>query len=100
MLLTFLLVIQTKDVLNNFYKTTPGEFLCLEIDTSKLRSELKIEGAAPVGNIPASDEIDKLVQFPHIYGPIQPIECISKIYPVERESDGTFMSIQGVCSVK
>ncbi len=62
------------------------------MDTGSIGSEVKFEAAAPVGDKPAHDGAEK---FPHIYGPIRPSE-VSKVFPVVRKPDGTFVRIEGL----
>jgi len=35
-------------------------------------------------------------QFPHIYGPISPLTCVTAQYPVARAPDGTFLVVEGL----
>ena len=82
-------------VLNHFYTDVKDDFLCLELDTTKLASPVKMEAAAPVGDKPAEglNVDDKL---PHIYGPITPLSCITRKLPVQRDESGNFVSIEGL----
>ena len=71
------------------YKKVPGTFLCLAIDTAVLTSPVKMEGSPKDANP---------VKFPHIYGPIAPLSCVTRQMDVVRDpSDGTFLSIAGLC---
>jgi uncharacterized protein (DUF952 family) len=102
-------------VANAFYKDAPGEFLLLNIDESKLTSEVKWETLAPLsGNMEAqgSEESvrppevkaefgdtanpptpqssgDPAPLFPHIYGPINR-DAIVSISLAVRAADGAF----------
>lgn len=93
-------------VANRFYKDQPGEFIVLEIDESKLTSEVRWEPAAqPSGSIeapPASPsevlppeaqvefgELAQAQRFPHIYGPINR-DAIVGLRRMVRAADGTF----------
>lgn len=101
-------------VANRFYKDQPGEFIVLEIDESKLTSEVRWEPAAqpsgPVEALPASpsevlppeaqaefgelaggfaSEPAQAQRFPHIYGPINR-EAIVGLRRMVRAADGTF----------
>eukprot|EP00467_Chlorarachnion_reptans_P024941 CAMPEP_0114500160 /NCGR_PEP_ID=MMETSP0109-20121206/7809_1 /TAXON_ID=29199 /ORGANISM="Chlorarachnion reptans, Strain CCCM449" /LENGTH=134 /DNA_ID=CAMNT_0001677789 /DNA_START=151 /DNA_END=555 /DNA_ORIENTATION=- len=83
-------------VANHFYKESKAEWICLEIETAKLKSELKWEAPAPVGDKKAQDDKGEIPKglFPHIYGPIYPSE-VSKILKVSRAENGEFLSIEG-----
>jgi uncharacterized protein (DUF952 family) len=75
-------------VANRFYKDTPGDFLVLEIDETKVKAEVKWE--APVDSsatIPQSMSAPTL--FPHIYGPLNR-DAIVGIHHVMRAADGAF----------
>ena len=74
------------------YKNIEGTFLCLEIATAVLASPVKMEAAAPTENNP------RPVAFPHVYGPLAPLSCVTKQMEVVRDpADGTFLSIAGLC---
>lgn len=85
-------------VANALYKDRPGEFVVLEIDESRLTSELRWEPPAPP---PTGDVIPPEVtvsdtapaaetpRFPHIYGPINR-EAIVGVRLASRDADGTF----------
>lgn len=69
------------------------EWVCLQLDTTKLSSEVKFEAPAPVGNTaPPEDGHGAAKLFPHIYGPIT-AESVVAVLPVERAEDGTFLRI-------
>ncbi|GAB5359574.1 hypothetical protein AAMO2058_000555100 [Amorphochlora amoebiformis] len=78
---------------NHFYKDSKECWICLEIVVKNLKSNLKWEGAASVGNTKAHTKEN--VVFPHIYGPIHPSE-VGKVYKVSRSKDGEFISIEGL----
>ncbi|CAM9253521.1 unnamed protein product [Laminaria digitata] len=94
-------------VANNFYTDVPGKFLCLRIDTTLLKSEVKYEPAAPVGDKPAKvktkgdgdgDDSEEQTEkeptlFPHIYGPID-VASVTAELVVNRSEDGAFLSIE------
>ena len=65
-------------------------FLCLAIDTALLVSPVKMEAAA------AREGAATPVAFPHIFGPISPLSCVTRQLPVLRGDDGAFLSIQGL----
>ena len=74
------------------YKDIKGTFLCLEIDTAVLTSPVKMEAAAPTESNPNP------IAFPHIFGPIVPLSCVTRQLEVVRDpADGTFLSIEGIC---
>lgn len=85
------------EVLNHFYKTQPGEWLCLQMTVESLEAEgvkTVFESAAPVGAVPAIGGGDQL--FPHILGGIPP-SAVSGTMPVVRNpDDGTFLDILGL----
>lgn len=88
----FLLMVGT-----NFYKTVPGDWICLKIDVSRLTPSSRViyEPAAPVGDVasmkPAADE----PLFPHIYGGIN-ADSVVEQFNIIRSLDGTFHSIEGL----
>lgn len=49
--------------------------------------------AAPVGNVASNSA--STVLFPHIYGGIN-AEAVVNTYPIVRESDGSFVRIEGI----
>ena len=60
--------------------------------TAVLASPVKMEAAAPTENNP------RPVAFPHVYGPLAPLSCVTKQMEVVRDPlDGTFLSIAGLC---
>jgi|HigsolmetaAR202D_1030399.scaffolds.fasta_scaffold51145_2 uncharacterized protein (DUF952 family) len=67
-------------VANTFYRTTPGDYVLLVIDTERLTSPLKWE----------QSEDALASQFPHIYGPID-LAAVTEVRPAQRDSDGTFL---------
>jgi len=74
------------------YKNINDTFLCLAIDTAVLASPVKMEAAVATESNPAP------VAFPHIFGPIVPLSCVTRQMKVVRDpSDGTFLSIEGLC---
>ena len=74
------------------YKKVEGTFLCLAIDTTVLASPVKMEAAAPTESHPNP------VAFPHIFGPLTPVSCVTRQMEVVRDpTDGTFLSIAGLC---
>ena len=88
------------DVANHFYKETVGEWVCIKLDVSRLGGKVVYESPAPVGNIAAYDHAKEQEKeqpkFPHIYGGI-PARAIMARYRIRRATDGTFLSIDGIC---
>jgi uncharacterized protein (DUF952 family) len=85
-------------VLNHFYKSSVGDWVCLRMSTASLLQhgiETVFEPAAPVGNTPTSSDISSSKLFPHILGGIPPA-AVLEVTPVMRESDGTFIEVAGV----
>ena len=75
---------QILPVANTFYKGQQ-DILLLEIDPSRLTSELRPEppsGGAPPG-------VTEGDVFPHIYGPIN-LDAIAKVYDLEAHPDGSY----------
>ena len=72
------------------YKDIPGTFLCLAIDTEVLTSPVKMEAAKP------TESNANPIAFPHIFGPIAPLNCVTRQMEVVRDADGTFLSIEGL----
>ena len=77
---------------NHFYKQIKGKYLVLEIDPSKLTSEVKLEPAAPVGDTKPSETINEQL-FPHCYGPIDLESVVKEIEVKRKEDDGTFLGL-------
>jgi uncharacterized protein (DUF952 family) len=90
-------------VANYFYKASVGDWICIEIDPSKLPNgpeSVIYETAASVGDkqsyhqqSPTEEEVEK---FPHIYCGLS-AECVVNKYKIVRAEDGTFLSIDGIC---
>eukprot|EP01039_Chlorochromonas_danica_P001845 gene1845-2018_t len=84
---------------NHFYKSVPGEWICLALDPQFLNAEVRFEAAAPVGNtaaLPKDTPVDASVPiFPHIYGGIYRLAVVG-VYPIERGEDGGFLNIRGL----
>ncbi len=72
-------------VANAFYRSVPGEFLVLHVDTDHLTSECIWEDPAHMGN----DAPPFAPQFPHIYGPIDRAAVVAW-QSVVRDVDGSF----------
>ncbi|KAJ1495621.1 hypothetical protein T484DRAFT_1925225 [Baffinella frigidus] len=82
-------------VLNHFYTEIKDDFLCLELDCKTLTSPVKMEAPAPVGDKAAHDSPVPQM-FPHIYGGIAPLSCVTRKLPVRRSEDGTFLLVEGL----
>lgn len=81
-------------VANHFYKSSIGDWICLQINPIYLCSKVIYEAPAPVGNT-KSMEASEQVLFPHIYGGINKPSVIN-IYPIVRSEDGSFLSIHSL----
>ena len=74
-----------------------GEYIVLEIDESKLKSEVKYEAAAAVGDKQTTkfgDGAGEVEVFPHLYGTIDHDAVIGEL-KVERTAGGEFVAIEG-----
>mmetsp|Transcript_5859 Transcript_5859/g.8641 ORF Transcript_5859/g.8641 Transcript_5859/m.8641 type:complete len:87 (+) Transcript_5859:67-327(+) len=82
-------------VANHFYKSDPSEYLLLRIDPALLEdAHVKYEAAAPVGETEAH-KTEGEVLFPHIYGALN-VTSVTEVFAVKRDSDGTFLEIEGL----
>ena len=85
---------------NHFYKSTKGEWICVELDRVALE-QLGIvtvfESARPVGDIDTDDSWKDAV-FPHVFGglPLHVKGVVTNIFKIKRSDDGTFLSIDGL----
>lgn len=68
-------------VANALYRETPGDFVLLVIDVTKLTAPVRWER-------PAGADLAPL--FPHIYGPINR-EAIIAVRRIQRDADGSFL---------
>ena len=81
-------------VLNNFYRESKNDWICLEIDPVPYGDKLIYEAPMAVGGI-ASNQSTAL-KFPHIYQGIMK-HTVLKRYKICREEDsGKFVSIEGI----
>jgi uncharacterized protein (DUF952 family)/ethanolamine utilization protein EutQ (cupin superfamily) len=87
---------------NHFYTSTQGEWVCLELSTETLLANgimTVFEEPKPVGDQTVQEHW-KSDQWacPHIYGgiPCHIPGTVTKIYEMERDSDGLFLSIAGL----
>jgi uncharacterized protein (DUF952 family)/mannose-6-phosphate isomerase-like protein (cupin superfamily) len=84
---------------NHFYTDVEGDWICLELSRSallKIGIDTVFEEAKPVGDTGVSDTWDWIC--PHIYGGIPTTidGIVHRTYPMKRQADGTFVSIDGL----
>jgi uncharacterized protein (DUF952 family) len=80
-------------IANLYYTAAEGDFVVIRIRPSLLKSPIKYEAPAAVGD--QETQQDAAMKFPHIYGPMN-IDSVVQEYAVERQSDGTFKKIIGL----
>lgn len=85
---------------NHFYTDVEGEWICLELSRNALYRigiDTVFEEAKPVGETNVSNTWEYWV-CPHIYGglPTTIKGIVTNIFPMKRDSDGTFLSIEGL----
>jgi uncharacterized protein (DUF952 family) len=78
-----------------FYKDVPGDWICIQLNPLLLGVPVVYESAAPVGDKPSFD-YENSPKFPHIYGGITG-NAVMRIFKIIRDSNGSFLSIQGLC---
>lgn len=89
------------EVGNHFYKSDTNQWICLELSKSALKRKCGIvtvfEEAMPVGDTDTNESWESML-FPHIYGgiPTSVDGVVTKIFPVERGDDGSFIEITGL----
>lgn len=85
---------QLLGVANALYKHQPGEFVALEIDASRLSSEVRWEPPTPAlpPEVEASDAAEGAPKFPHIYGAINR-DAIVRVWRLVRDVDGSFLGL-------
>eukprot|EP01035_Chromulina_nebulosa_P019390 gene19390-25259_t len=71
-----------------------GDWICLKIHKDLLDCKVIYESPAPVGDIEAVQTSNE-IKFPHIYGGI-PKKSIINIYKINRDTNGLFLSIEGL----
>lgn len=85
---------------NHFYTSTLGDWICVEIDYEALKNlgiVVKFEEAMSVGETEVSSDWKKWV-CPHIYAglPGHVPGIVSNTYPMKRDAEGNFLTIEGV----
>ena len=73
-------------VANDYFSDASGPLLVVEIDPTKLLSEVRYEAAAPIAG-GGSTHLAGASQFPHIYGPVAR-EAISRVGKIGRTPEG------------
>lgn len=86
------------DIANHYYLDSKDDWICIALSQSALEGigiVTKVEKAKPVGD---TDVISMDDQFPHIIGgiPAHIPGVVTKVYPIKREADGTYLSIEGL----
>mmetsp|Transcript_15759 Transcript_15759/g.20562 ORF Transcript_15759/g.20562 Transcript_15759/m.20562 type:complete len:278 (-) Transcript_15759:405-1238(-) len=86
------------DIANHYYLDSKEEWICISLSQSALEGVgivTKTEEAKPVGD---TEVIDADAQFPHIFGgiPAHIPGIVAKEYPIKRDTDGKFLSIEGL----
>jgi uncharacterized protein (DUF952 family) len=79
------------EAMNCMYKDDGSEWICLQVDTMGL----KVHG---VEIEMVKSDLDPALQCPHIFGGL-PREAVTKVYPVNRGTDGEFLSVVGLTDV-
>ncbi|KAG7359814.1 mannose-6-phosphate isomerase [Nitzschia inconspicua] len=85
---------------NHFYTSSQGDWICLELSKEALKKVgiiTRFEEAKPVGGTATGTQWSSWV-CPHVFGgiPTQLSGIVTNIYPMKRDSEGTFLSIEGV----
>lgn len=91
------LCVLPRQVANQFYTDTRGDWEVLVLDLARLTSEVKFEPAAPVGAKPAGGlssggPAGNPPEFPHLYGPIDPAALVRRL-AVTRGNGGKFLDV-------
>eukprot|EP00884_Botryococcus_braunii_P019862 jgi/Botrbrau1/655/Bobra.0161s0043.1 len=80
-------------VANSFFINSKGDWLCLELDPTKLTAEVKYEPAKPDRrNTPIWEEE---LLFPHLYGELN-VDAVVRQLRVHRSPCGRFIAIDGL----
>jgi uncharacterized protein (DUF952 family) len=85
---------------NHFYTSSVGDWICVglnRLELKKIGIQTIFEEAKPVGTTTTADSFDTWV-CPHIYGgiPAHLPRIVTSIYPMIRDANGTFLSIEGL----
>lgn len=85
---------------NHFYTSSQGDWICLELSKSALHKVgivTRFEDPKPVGETDTDTEWTSW-RCPHIFGgiPTQIPGIVTKTYPMKRDANGNFLSIEGV----
>ena len=86
---------------NHFYTSAKGDWKCIQLSNTALRTigiSTVFEEAKPVGSTNVNQEEWSEWQCPHIYGGIPAFlpGIVTKAYPMKRDTNGTFGTIQGL----
>lgn len=88
---------------NHFYTETKGDWICLQLSRRALEKVgiiTKDERSLPVGDKDVSNSwLENSWVCPHIYGGLPTIEALgvlTKIYPITRSENGTFLRIENL----
>jgi uncharacterized protein (DUF952 family)/mannose-6-phosphate isomerase-like protein (cupin superfamily) len=85
---------------NHFYTSSQGDWICLELSKEALRKVgiiTRFEEAKPVGDTETGSQWTSWV-CPHIFGgiPTQISGIVTNTYPMKRDPEGNFLSIEGI----
>merc|ERR1740117_793481 len=53
-----------------------------------------MEGPADVGDQTANGDLPPAQMFPHVYGPLRPLQCVVAEHKLVRAADGTFLRVE------
>jgi uncharacterized protein (DUF952 family) len=73
-------------VANTFYAAIPGAYVVLDVDETRLTSEVRWE--APLSD----DPLAAVAQFPHVYGPLDRAAVV-RVRALQRDDSGRFVGI-------
>jgi uncharacterized protein (DUF952 family)/mannose-6-phosphate isomerase-like protein (cupin superfamily) len=88
------------DTANHFYTSTQGDWICLELSNSALKTVgvvTRFEEPKPVGETSVDQEWNEW-RCPHIFGgiPCQVPGVVTGTFVMKRDADGKFLSIDGL----
>ncbi len=87
------------NIANHFYADIDGDWLCLETTVADVEAagiKVLFEPPAPVGEkAPDIPGVREGQLFPHIFGGLT-ADMIRQVHVIERDADGTFLSIAGL----